>query len=310
MGIGIGLGLKMRRVSGQAPPAAGPVISIQSGSGYAGSVYRTTVAGQWYADDVAISGATGVQWTMTLAYEGAVIRCGASNTIQMWLPSHLSAALKTDGAWLDPRRGQTVVAGRVTALKDQFGQRDFSQSTTTNQPASETIAGYPAVVWSETANNCGLQPAQAFRPAWCAAVVRCGDGITIQRGNTVSLLSAGIAKSAISVATGSIELLGNALSSFTDLRLDGAAGTATQFLPRPKSIVSMQLALDQARQWGIGNSVSNNGWSGPVFEWLYLGAVPDADTLARIEGCLAHRNGVADVLSDSHTYRTLGPRVQ
>ncbi|MDZ7906347.1 MAG: sialate O-acetylesterase [Cypionkella sp.] len=70
-------------------PAAVPTISITSGSGYAGSTYTSTVAAQWTADGVDIPGEAGLTWVMTAAYEGAAIRCGASNTITMFTPASL-----------------------------------------------------------------------------------------------------------------------------------------------------------------------------------------------------------------------------
>ena len=57
-------------------PNGAPVITISSGTGYAGSVYRVNGSGgQWQADGVAIAGATGQEWTMTTGYEGAAITC-------------------------------------------------------------------------------------------------------------------------------------------------------------------------------------------------------------------------------------------
>ena len=82
LGIGLGgLGIGAPAWSGSGQVA--PTISLTSGSGYAGSVYTSTVAGQWTANGIAISGATGVTYTLTTAAEGTALACGASNTINL-----------------------------------------------------------------------------------------------------------------------------------------------------------------------------------------------------------------------------------
>lgn len=146
-----------------------PVIAIASGSGYAGSVYTSTGAGQWTADGVAIAGATGTAWTMTSAYEGRAIRCGASNAIRMWTPAALGSSYKTNGVWLSFDKGATLAAGKIAAATDLFGVRPYSQATATAQFAASTINGHLAgVVTAGVAQS--MAPAATFAPLWWAVV--------------------------------------------------------------------------------------------------------------------------------------------
>jgi len=78
-----------------------PVISISSGSGYAGSTYSSTIAGQWTANGVAIPNATGNTFVLTMQHEGAEIKCGDSNSIQMWTPNAIDPTARA--AWFDMR---------------------------------------------------------------------------------------------------------------------------------------------------------------------------------------------------------------
>ena len=112
-------------------------ISITSGSGYAGSVYTSTIADQWYADDVPIPGETGSTFTMTAEHEGAAIRCGNSNVIRMWMPSDLASVT---AVW-DALYGVTESGGAVTDWDARFGGATATQATAACQPSLMTSGG-------------------------------------------------------------------------------------------------------------------------------------------------------------------------
>lgn len=135
-------------------------IAITAGTGYAGSTYTANFAtgGQWFADGVAISGATALTYTMTVANEGKVItyrRSGViSNSIQMWLYPMLGTTLK---CWYD--------AALTTSFSYQSGINISSwanrvsgavaatQNTTNKYPQFTTNglqSGYNAVVANGT----------------------------------------------------------------------------------------------------------------------------------------------------------------
>ncbi|MCC7320323.1 MAG: hypothetical protein IT542_05015 [Rubellimicrobium sp.] len=130
--LGLGLG-----VAGCAVLSQAPAIAVDSGTGLAGSVYRATRAGQWTADGQPIAGATGTTWVMTPAHEGAAIRCGASNAIEIWVPSDLPGIL----GWWDARRGVTLAGGTVSAWAAVGGSPVAVQPIGSRQPA---LARHPA----------------------------------------------------------------------------------------------------------------------------------------------------------------------
>lgn len=289
--------------------AASPVISIASGSGYAGSVYVSTVAGQWYADDVAISGETGSTLTMTSAYEGAAIRCGASNVIRMWTPAALDSSYRTNGVWLDPKRSQTVAGGRVTALADGFGVRDFSQSTATLQPFSATVDGYPALHYDQSA-LLGLRPDSAFAPVWWSIVATYGTGVETTFSNWANLVSTATTAQQIVGAKGSAYVVFDTNHIYTN---GSPIASQATVLPMLRTIFSaLPKGTGSSGVWQLGRSEStdrNKGWRGDIFEALALGAEPDTPTRQLIEGYQAHRNGRADALPTDHPYRINAPRI-
>ncbi|WP_273687127.1 hypothetical protein [Ketogulonicigenium vulgare] len=71
--LALGLGLTGLAALAGARAGAVPVISLASGSGYAGTELVSSVEGQWYADGVAIPGAWGGALRITPALEGAAI---------------------------------------------------------------------------------------------------------------------------------------------------------------------------------------------------------------------------------------------
>lgn len=129
--------------------AAAPVISIASGTGYAGSLYRASIAGgQWHANGAAIAGATGQDWTMTIGNEGAAItyRLGGqdSNVIEMWVPQDAPGLV----ALMDIRRGLTLSGSNVAAWASQVGGVSATETTTAIQPGYSATAfgGSPGLV--------------------------------------------------------------------------------------------------------------------------------------------------------------------
>ncbi|WP_152559505.1 hypothetical protein [Paenirhodobacter enshiensis] len=297
LGIGIRLGGAERPFS---PPAA-PVIAIASGSGYAGSVYSSTVAGQWTADGVAIAGATGTAWTMTAAYEGKAIRCGASNVIRMWTPAALTAG---QVCWLDPKWSQTVAGGKVAVLPDRFGLCDFVQSNAANQPVSGMIDGYPAAVFTDGSAAVFMSSVVSVAPMWWCVVARYGTGAETTFARATCLVSGAASNLDIRGAAGASVWSGVSASC-----VDGVPGAAV--LPMARRIVSAgpRNATTAALSWRLGYPNTSLSWSGALFEILALSSTPDTATRQKIEGCMAWRNGLAGALPTDHPYRTNAPRI-
>ena len=281
-----------------------PVISITSGTGYAGSVYTSTVAGQWYANDVAISGyESATTYTQTVTNEPAAIRCGASNIIQMWTPAALNSSYKTNGVWLSFDKDMTLAAGKIAAAADLFGVRPYSQATATAQFTASTISGHLAgVVTAGVAQS--MAPVASFAPLWWAVVAGYGAGTETAFATYNQLVGTGT----------SVDGLRGNLSAAT---MGGGSGfyvngTATAtLLPSAKSIIAATpTAGGTAYKWplGLGRQTAW-GWSGPIYEALALGAVPDTATRQQIEGYLAHAQGLSASLPAAHPYKSAAPQV-
>ncbi|ARO14659.1 hypothetical protein BVG79_01313 [Ketogulonicigenium robustum] len=299
-GFGLGLcGVAALAASGVSQPQ----ISVTAGGGYAGSVYSCTIGGQWSADGKAIAGATGNSWVMTQKFEGAAIRCGASNIIQMWLPSDLPAGLAQ--VWLDPKRDVTVASGRVVSLPDQIGQRHFAQGTASAQPAYTDESGYPAVHFTNNSTNRGLAAPDNFVAPYQFYVAQYMSGAeaATPSGNA-TLVSDGTLTNIARIHTASWGY--GALSA-----QNGSDAFFPVVLPLPKSIVALRPAnTGAAVNWVLGRGASAmHSWVGYVFEVLMLSADPSQTHKQMIEGFLAHRNGIASLLPENHPFKTLGPRI-
>ena len=128
------------------PP--GPiVISVTTGTGYAGSVYTRDSAalGQWYASNLPIPGATGMTYTMEAQYEGSNIHFRAytgyrSNRIKLFVPSDLSGLV----VWFDAADTTrfTLVSNAVSEWRSRVGSYAWQQATAGNRPT-----------WSATGRN-------------------------------------------------------------------------------------------------------------------------------------------------------------
>ena len=164
IGLGLGIGVTMAR-----RPRPAPVVSITSGSGYAGSTYSSTVAGQWTADGVAISGATGSSYVMTLANEGKAIRCGESNTVQMWVPQLVAGLV----ALMDARRGLTLSGASVSAWASQVGGVGGAQATGASQPVygATAFGGAPGLIFDggDSLDGLSISPMPVSRTVLFAA---------------------------------------------------------------------------------------------------------------------------------------------
>ncbi|PWB94647.1 hypothetical protein [Methylosinus sporium] len=171
--LGLGLSLSNIAVMHQRGPT--PVISIQSGGGYAGAVYAASVAGgQWYADGVAIIGATSQTWTMTAAYEGAAItyRVGAraSNAIELWVVSDLGAP---PFAQFDARVSSSIMISSpyITSWSSLVGSLSASSVSGAQPTYSATaIGGNPGAVCDGVNDFLATAPV-AHPAAWTVQIV-------------------------------------------------------------------------------------------------------------------------------------------
>ncbi|ADO43102.1 hypothetical protein EIO_1993 [Ketogulonicigenium vulgare Y25] len=128
------------------------------------------------------------------ALEGAAISQDAditimqSNTIQMWVPERQLTAPQKDngGLWLGEDRTTVERNGAdyVTAWRDKFGVRDYTQPTAANQPRAGTFRGMPAVIWDKSPEYQYLQPPAAFAPMWWLVLAEFATGVEIISGTS------------------------------------------------------------------------------------------------------------------------------
>lgn len=120
----------------------------------------TSVAGQWYADGVPISGATGTSFNVTYEYNGSAFTyietaqpnsiTATSNEIHNWTPADMTTML-----WFDPSNeaSLTVISGRISQINDLSGNGyHFNQSTASQRPlyGTRTINGLPVMEYIAT----------------------------------------------------------------------------------------------------------------------------------------------------------------
>lgn len=298
-------------------PSGAPEIAIMAGSGYLGSTYVSTVADQWYADDVAIFGATGSTWTMDLANEGKAIRCGDSNIIEMWVPDDLTEASTTDVWTAD---GQVTADGKVTQWSNRISSKTptLIQATAANQPTAGTINGMECSVWPDTQNTCRLQSATSRTSSYAMAVMQYRNGIstTFVAPTYVGMFASNT--TAISGSAGRIMLSssGTVFSASTSWatstwEISKNAVVETTFIPLPLSLVEFSGPSRNGVPI-IGNEpfTTTRGWSGPICLYALAETEPSAADRAKLQGYAAHRYGIAASLPSNHPYKSAAPRIQ
>ena len=289
-------------------------ISITSGGGYAGSIYTSDRAGQWTADGVAISGETGLTYTMSLANEGKAIQCANSNTIEMWVPSDASGLT----ALMDVRKGLTLSGSALAAWASQAGG-SLTQSTGSLQPVyGETaFAGAPGITLTSGQGLGGLSV-----------------GVAPSSRTAISLLNitSGGSDSAVwkASATGGYEYRLNSTPRFDLVSVGVAvrANAATVFPTSTPSVASSRITGSgpfSFRRAGVETNAgtSSGGFSGTgtmsigtgtfggvmSHQILYDSYLSDSDT-AKAEAWAVWTLGLSSLLGATHPYKSAAPRNQ
>jgi hypothetical protein len=138
--------------------AGAPVISLTTGVGYAGSVYTSTKASQWYANGIAISGETSTTYTRTIATEDKVITQASSNSIAaMWTPAAITSATLKE--WIDFNDSTRYVLSnadtQVASVTNRVDGILREQATATRRPfwRPTGINGLPSSKGEAIANS-------------------------------------------------------------------------------------------------------------------------------------------------------------
>lgn len=304
-----------------APLPGAAEISIIEGTGYAGSVYSSTVAGQWYADGNPIVGETGSTLILTLANEGKAIRCGDSNVIETWVPTSL-----TRSTVFDIRQGVTTADGAVASW--QSSGVTVTQETASKQPTLDPDFGvlfgnYGGGV--KALRGTGLTDAPEERTAiFYVKPTAAGSSNTIFTGGgngTYQFRREGSKVISVKAMNGTVYMqtswtLENNVESILGSRL---SRTQSQQLISSNGEVKALKTSVTSYTWNsptnvatIGSDFTQNSqdFKGYISSGVVVDTeVSDAD-YSRIEGWLAHTLGKTALLIDAHPYKSAAPRVQ
>lgn len=113
-----------------------PVIS---GFAYPGAVLTSTMASQWYVDNLPVIGQTGSTYTVGMLDIGKLIRCGTGNPVLCWHPNQISSVARF---WMSRANVLNSVSPDVSATDGQAVRRwngilsgtQANQTTGTQQP--------------------------------------------------------------------------------------------------------------------------------------------------------------------------------
>lgn len=290
-----------------------PVISIETGGGYAGSVYQSTVAGQWTADGVSIPGQTGDTFQMTLQNEGKAIRCGASNTIEMWTPDDLPASIRL--FWFDMRRA-LLIDDRIERVPDSWGSSleavapsaSWRPNTATlngqlvaftadiRYPGDRRLAISPTPGLSEIIAGYQTPPTFSPAPPYGDQILMGAEGVNNWRR--------------VRSVTGSPNFATEGNGTFVD---DQANSTGVAPTARIGAWRTTALAATGVSLWGRGSTGSDGSLPGWQFQAIGLNR-----TTTNIERRLLNAYiawvyggvGAAEMLPSTNPYRTAPPRIQ
>lgn len=306
-------------------------ISITSGTGYFGSVYTQTGAagaGQWYADDTAISGETGNTYTMTAANEGKVITyrtaspAERSNRIQMFVPS-LLAGLVT---WWDAAREDLITkdgSNVVSAVAPRIGTVGLSQATAGNRPTWSATGrnGRPAFAHNGSQvmpmTNTGLLPVGGNPSTFFGQAAYSASGASTWR----SLVSYGGAsqrtrRDMVKDLNNNVALGGGTFdiqTAISWLNTDRiycstvqAAGAAL-FVDGTAAGTQGGTFNTVLNDSNVGGGLSNTGWNGTWQDILIYNSILSVADRQMVEGYLASKWGTRASLPAGHPYKSTNP---
>lgn len=317
-------------------------ISVTAGSGYAGSTYTQTGAagaGNWYADEDAIAGATGNTHVMLAANEGKAITFRTaspnevSNKIKLFVPKQVGALSFQFDAYRSDL--MTFNSNKVANWSSSVSALALAQATDANRPTWSATGrnSRPAVAGNGTSlfmqlNTPAALP-QGTDPSWMACVAyhpnsNSGAWTGLFVYGTSSVTTARQISKQDSTDKAGISLGSSASHTFP--------ASASTWLGNDKIVignfVSGTLVPFNARVNGqfFGNSgnvtlntpvptiaqlfrfTNNSGyWPGSVQELLCGSGNLSTTQAEQIEGYFAHKWGLTSLLPTGHTYKNAAP---
>lgn len=308
-------------------------VKIQSGSGYFGSTYVSTVteAGQWYADDTPIAGETGTTYVLTADNEGKGINYRTntgqkSNKVTMFTPDKVSGLV----GWWDASRSDlmTLVGSNVSEWVSKVGGYKWLQATDSIRPSYNATGrnSKPAIMVdlgeymtadSATPFPAGTVTSHTFAAAWLSAPAT-GEWHTLVQWGTANsgsrsmLVRNSTGGPGISVGTAATDtfvtsplwlnsdriMSGVIKSTGTDLMVDGQYS-----LVRSASINSLAATATRL----FGHMYTTGRWRGSCHELMNYNVELSAANRQKVEGYIAHKWGYTSLLPSGHPYKTTPP---
>lgn len=313
-------------------------ISVTTGTGYFGSIYTQTGAagaGNWYADETPIPGATGNTYTMEAKYEGDEITfrtaspAEISNVIHLFVPSDVPGTIV---GWFDAARADlfTLVSTKVSVWASKVGSLTLSQATDANRPVYSATGrnSKPAVALASglimNANTPSLLPG-GTSTHFLASVAYASSAGTDYRvffgwgsgtsggqyrahgknntGNRPLLIAAAVETlEATKTYLNTDKILSCVVTSAKhDLMVDGETPVV--------AAVSPNTGVTTYANLGKGRSNDPRQWEGSVQEFVIFSTEPTLGDRQRIDGYKASKWGLRALLPVSHPYKTDNPPV-
>jgi hypothetical protein len=314
-------------------------ISITSGSGYFGSVYTQTgaaSAGQWFADEVAIPGATGNTYTMESKNEGKNISFRQtdpfvkSNSIKMWTPS--AAGIASLIADFDASMTDNIVhtGGVVDSVTSRHGTWQLTQATAANKPTYNATGrnGLPVITGDGVSDHFDIVPAggTVLPVGTNPSTVMCMAHYANQTGDNWRALSVwGSGGTGTSANRNLHKSSGEFVASGGSTSEDCI--TAVSW-PNNDRLVAFEYTSTGKRIFVDGNTTpttkavalntaaatvarllrgTTDYWRGGFQEYLIFNAVLADSDRQKTEGYLAHKWGKTASLPAGHPYKTSAP---
>lgn len=305
--------------------AGGATISLQSGLGFAGSVYQSTSAGQWTADGSNIAGETGSTYTMEIEHEGKRIsQVGAVNGHELWEPSDITGwETSFDAAYMDVRRNLTESGGAVSQWDDVYGNYSFVQGTGSKQPAysATSFNGGPGLTFDGSddqlvdANFTGIPTALSWvglvhLVSGGGQVVLCG----VNNGSGHFRWRFRNSGTLLEVMAKATALCSETSGDYDNDSLVGISWAEGGAYDIRELGVSLGTGSSGSGIAGADNGMAiggDDGWlDGELASHVFVASALSTADIEKLEGLISHANGHAALLDAGHTYKSTPPTVE